>query len=72
MVSFKDRLLAILGERDISISRFEQETGIHRCIFTRNRNKKPRKATLLAIAYVLDMRVEDLIKGTDAEEYYYT
>ena len=69
---FFDRVRDILYERNISIAKFEKDTGIQRQFFYKNRNVKGhRKATIMAIAYYFRIPVEELICGTDAEATWY-
>lgn len=65
MEFFGDKLRRILYSRGISTVRFELETGIARRIFYEERPL--RQATIMAIAYYLDMEVEELVEGTNAE-----
>ena len=68
--AFRDHLRDLLRERGISTYQFEADTGIARRIFYTDRGSH-RRATLMAIAYYLGMRVEDLVAGTDAENIWY-
>ena len=74
MISFEQRLRDILYEREIPINRFSDDTGIDKANFfyrkTRNRRKRCRYI-YMAIAHYLNMDVEDLIRGTDAEIDFY-
>ena len=70
MIPFEKRLLSILVERDITVSRFCFDTGINRVSFF-HKNHSHYRSTYMAIAYYLGMRVEDLIAGTSAENDWY-
>ena len=65
-----ERLRKLLDERNESIRHFEWETGMDRRIMYIYKHKY-RKATLMALAYYFNMRVEDLVAGTDAEDAWY-
>lgn len=65
MIPVGQKISGLLYSRGISTNQFERDTGIARRILYPSKYK-PRRATLMAIAYYLDMRVEDLIAGTDA------
>ena len=65
MEFFGEKLKRILYSRGISTLRFEQETTIGRRIFYEDR--RLHQATIMAIAYYLDMEVEELVEGTTAE-----
>lgn len=64
------RLLQILGERDISTSQFERDTGIARRIFYRQ-DRKMHRSTIMACAYYFGMSVEELIEGTTGEDFWW-
>ena len=66
MIPFKNKVRSILRDRHISITRFEQDTGIYRHLFYRD--NKPNRTTVYALAYVLGMKVEDLVAGTELED----
>lgn len=72
--SFKQRLRDLLFERNISLVQFDEDTGINRQNFFYRKNTPARqshkhcKYIYMAIAYYLNMTVEDLVAGTDAEE----
>ena len=70
MIPFETRLKELLQKEGVSLNRMEIDTGISRTSFapsrTKGHNHKP--STYMAIAYYLDMSVEDLVSGTDAEE----
>lgn len=70
MIPFKTRLRGILAERDISVEQFCLDTGINRVSFF-HKNVRHYRSTYMAIAYYLDMRVEDLIAGTNAVQDWY-
>ena len=65
MEFFGEKLKRILYSRDISTLRFERETGIGRKLFYAER--KINTSTIMAIAYYLNMEVEELVEGTTAE-----
>ena len=72
LIPFKQRLKDILRERNITILRFCEDTGINReNFFYRKANHKHCRYIYLAIAYYLNMTVEELVKGTDAEDDWY-
>lgn len=48
-----------------------EEYGFDRRILYRGYDRKPRKATMMAMAYGLNMKVEDLVEGTDAMDAWY-
>ena len=70
MIPFKTRLRGILAERGIRVTEFCTDTGIDRASFFHKHNRHHR-STYMAIAYYFDMRVEDLIAGTDAVKDWY-
>lgn len=70
MTPFKTKLRSILKERGILVTDFCLDTGIDRVSFFHKANRHHR-TTYMAIAYYLDMKVEDLIKDTDAEADWY-
>lgn len=72
MEPFRDKLKRLLQERGISANQFERETGIARRIFCESYTRKLHRSTLLAIAYFLQMDVEELVQGTTAEESWYS
>lgn len=69
MISFREKLRAILKERGIPLTRFDEDTGIDRANFFYRKNKSHAhcRYVYMAIAYYLKMDVEELIAGTDAE-----
>lgn len=75
MTPFKEKLRKILKKRKIPLIRFEEDTGIDRANFFYRKGKleshKHCRYIYMAIAYYLDMDVEDLIAGTDAEIDWY-
>ena len=74
MISFEQRLRDILYERNIPINCFSDDTGINRenFFYRKKRNRRKRcRYIYMAIAYYLNMAVEDLIRGTDAEIDFY-
>lgn len=70
-IHFVDKLRMILKERDISTQRFQRETLIDRKIFY-NKERRINKSTLMGIAYYLKMDAEEMVKGTDAEDVWYS
>lgn len=70
MIPFEQKLRQILWDRGISILRFCDETGIARRFFYRD-TQRHNKTTYMAIAYYLNMKVEDMIEGTDAVKDWY-
>ena len=70
MIPFKTKLREILKERGILVTDFCLDTGINRQSFFHKRNRHHR-TTYMAIAYYLNMKVEDLIENTDAEDDWY-
>jgi hypothetical protein len=70
LIPFCDKLRKILKEKGISTLKFEYDTGIGRRIFYET-NRKHGKSLLMGIAYYLNMTVEELVKGTDAEDVWY-
>ena len=64
--SFIERLVAILYERNISISQFCRDIGIDRPSFFYKKRHKHKKVYYIAIAHYLNMTVEELVAGTDA------
>ena len=72
LIPFKQRVKDILRERGITILQFCEDTGISReNFFYRKTQHKHCKYIHMAIAYYLNMTVEELVKGTDAEDVWY-
>lgn len=73
VIPFKERVLDILDERNISRPKFCFDTGIDRAnFFYRKQSPHNRcRYIYMAIAYYFDMDVEELIHGTDAELDWY-
>lgn len=71
MIPFKTKLRQILKQRKITLLRFSEETGIDRVSFFYKGRHKHCRYIYMAIAYYLDMSVEDLIAGTDGEIDWY-
>ena len=71
MVPFGDKLKGILCERGITIKQFCDDLGIYRNRFFYTPAQKHRKLYFVAIAYYLNMTVEELIEGTDAVDVWY-
>lgn len=65
---FKIKLLGLLAERNESLDDMKNHIGVHRETVHRGIKTRP---TLCAIAYHLEMKVEDLIDGTEMEEIWY-
>lgn len=70
VIPFQVKLRQLLKEKGISTWKFEIDTGICRKIFY-SKNRKFHKSMLMAIAYYLEMNVEEMIDGTDAMDYWY-
>lgn len=70
LIPFADRVRQLLKEKGISPYKFEIETGIARQFFYR-KGVKTQKTTIMAIAYYLNMKVEDLVDGTTAMDFWY-
>lgn len=70
LIPFEQRLRQILWDRNINTIQFSIDTGIARNIFYRNRHKH-RRAIYMAIAYYLNMTVEELVEGTTAMDEWY-
>lgn len=68
MIPFKTKLRNILKQRKISLTRFSEETEIDRTNFFYKDMHKHCRYVYMAIAYYLDMTLEELLEGTD-EEY---
>lgn len=71
MTPFKTKLRKILKKRKISLLQFSEDTGINRINFFYKDAHKHCRYIYMAIAYYLDMKVEDLIEGTDGEIDWY-
>ena len=72
MVSFKERVKGILREKKITIGQFCFDTGIDRAGFFYKHRNSHHRAYYMAIAYYLNMSVEDLVAGTDVEDFWYS
>lgn len=70
MIPIGNRIKLLLYKRDVSTQQFERDTGISRRIFYPQKAKITR-SLLMAVAYYLEMKVEDLIDGTDAFDCWY-
>ncbi len=70
---FKEKLRTILKARKIPLTRFDADTGIDRRNFFYRKNKSHQhcRYIYMAIAYYLNMTVEELVDGTDAEVDWY-
>ena len=72
MTPFRDKVKAILKERGIPLTKFQDDTGINReNFFYRRQSHKHCRYIHMAIAYYLNMDVEELVTGTDAEIDWY-
>ena len=71
-IPFKEHLKKILRERKISICKFCDDTGIDRTNFFYREGHRHHRPYFLAIAYYLNMNVEDLVDGTDAMDIWYS
>lgn len=72
MIPFKDRVRTLLYQKGISLRKFSDDTGINReNFFYRKKSQKHCRYIHMAIAYYLDMDVEELVLGTDAEVDWY-
>ena len=74
MISFEQRLRDILYKNDTTITQLCDDTGINRENFFYRKSRRLRKRCryiYMAIAYYLNMDVEDLIRDTDAEIDWY-
>ena len=60
------RIRYLLQDRGVPQAMFEAETGMSKRILYRD--NKIRRSTLMALAYYFGMTVEELVKGTTAEE----
>ena len=60
-----------MKSKGIKITHFMEEYGLDRRILYEGYEGKTRKATLIAIAYGLNMNVEELVDGTDAMDAWY-
>ena len=59
------RIRELLWERGITTAQFELDTGISRNILYKDR--KTHRSMLMGLAYYFGITVEDLIRGTTAE-----
>ena len=66
IVPFYRRLRLLVNERGLTVERFEREAGMDRRILYRPRGN--HRITLMGLAYFFGMTVEELVKGTTAEE----
>lgn len=71
VVPFVDKLKGILRERGITIKQFCDDLGIYRQQFFYKKGHKHKRIYFVAIAYYLNMTVEELIDGTDAIDAWY-
>ena len=66
IVPFYRRLRLLVNERGLTVERFEREAGMDRRILYQPRGN--HRITLMGLAYFFGMTVEELVKGTTAEE----
>ena len=71
IILFKTKLRRILKKRKITGTQVSEEIGIDRASFFYRDDRSHRKYIYMAIAYYLDMTVEELVEGTDAEIDWY-
>ena len=72
MERFEDKLHRELVARGKSFNRMEAEVGINHSTFSGKRGRGcHNRPTLMAVAYYLGITVEDLVAGTDMEDYWY-
>lgn len=72
MTPFKDKVRTLLQERGIPLTKFQDDTGIDRAnFFYRRFSHRHCRYIHMAIAYYLNMDVEELVTGTDAEIDWY-
>ena len=72
MVRFEDKLKALLKERGLTLRQMEWDTGICRLSFAPSRAVVAhRPSTLMAMAYYLQLTVEDLVEDTDLEDHWH-
>ena len=69
MTRFVHRVQNLLAERNEVLHDLQRGTGVYRKTLYRG---PKRKQTIAAIAYYLNMRAEELVAGTDAEEVWNT
>ena len=69
MTKFVYRVQNLLAERNEVLNDLQRGAGVHRKTLYRG---PKRKQTIAAIAYYLNMRAEELVAGTDAEEVWNT
>ena len=69
MTRFVYRVQNLLAERGEVLNDLQRGAGVHRKTLYRG---PKRKQTIAAIAYYLNMRAEELVAGTDAEEVWNT
>ena len=65
MTKFVYRVQNLLAERNEVLNDLQRGAGVHRKTLYRG---PKRKQTIAAIAYYLNIRAEELVAGTDAEE----
>ena len=69
MTKFVYRVQNLLADRGEVLNDLQRGAGVHRKTLYRG---PKRKQTIAAIAYYLNMRAEELVAGTDAEEVWNT
>lgn len=69
MTRFVYRVQNLLAARGEVLNDLQRGAGVHRKTLYRG---PKRKQTIAAIAYYLNMRAEELVAGTDAEEVWNT
>ena len=69
MTRFVYRVQNLLADRGEVLNDLQRGAGVHRKTLYRG---PKRKQTIAAIAYYLNVRAEELVAGTDAEEVWNT
>ena len=69
MTKFVYRVQNLLADRGEVLNDLQRGAGVHRKTLYRG---PKRKQTIATIAYYLNMRAEELVAGTDAEEIWNT
>lgn len=68
MTKFIYRVQNLLAERNEVLNDLQRGSGVNRKTLYRG---PQRKQTIAAVAYYLNMRAEELVAGTDAEEVWH-
>lgn len=70
-MSLAKKVKSLLKERKITQEKFSADTGINRTTLmdSHRRRSSWRKSTLITIAVYLGMTLEELVDGTEAEDY---